>query len=255
MHRTIRVVVCVGFLILLWLVENIASAQTLTVLASFNGNNGETPQAGLTLIGNNLYGTTEFGGANGDGTVFSLPVSGGSPTVLASFNGSNGANPYAGLTVSGNTLYGTTTTGGANQYGGTVFSVPLSGGSPTVLASFNGSNGWSPYAGLTLIGNTLYGTTTTGGGYGGWNDGVVFSLPVSGGSPTVLVTFTGERRRKSICRFDSQRQHPLWDGRKWWCQWVWRHGLQRFHNGRPDGAGPVQRQQRWESLCRFDAQQ
>ena len=36
---------------------------------------------------------------------------------------------------------------------------PLSGGSPTVLASFNGSNGENPEAGLTLSGNTLYGTT------------------------------------------------------------------------------------------------
>ena len=48
------------------------------------------------------------GGANGDGTVFSVPLSGGSPTVLASFNGSNGEYPEAGLTLSGNTLYGTT---------------------------------------------------------------------------------------------------------------------------------------------------
>ena len=71
------------------------------------------------------------GGANGDGTVFSVPLSGGSPTVLASFNGSNGQYPLAGLTLSGNTLYGTTTAGGANN-DGTVFSVPVRGGSPTV---------------------------------------------------------------------------------------------------------------------------
>ena len=65
--------------------------------------------AGLTLSGNTLYGTTQYGGANGDGTVFSVPLSGGSPTVLASFNGSNGNEPLGGLTLSGNTLYGTTT--------------------------------------------------------------------------------------------------------------------------------------------------
>ena len=63
----------------------------------------------LTLSGNTLYGTTvERGGINGYGTVFSVPVSGGSPTVLASFNGSNGEMPDAGLTLSGSTLYGTT---------------------------------------------------------------------------------------------------------------------------------------------------
>ena len=64
------------------------------MLASFNGSNGADPIAGLTLSGNTLYGTTYGGGANGDGTVFSLPLSGGSPTVLASFNGSNGEDPY-----------------------------------------------------------------------------------------------------------------------------------------------------------------
>ena len=47
--------------------------------------------------------------------------------------------------------------------GGVVFSVPLSGGSVTVLASFNGSDGNRPQAGLTLSGNTLYGTTYEGG--------------------------------------------------------------------------------------------
>ncbi len=79
------------------------------------------------------------------------------------------------MTLSGNTLYGTTESGGANDYG-TVFSVPLSGGSPTVLASF--SNIAFPEAGLTLSGNTLYGTTNGGGTYGDY--GTVFSVPVRG---------------------------------------------------------------------------
>ena len=51
---------------------------------------------------------TAFGGANGDGTIFSIPVTGGTPTTLASFNGTNGANPYGSLTLSGSTLYGMT---------------------------------------------------------------------------------------------------------------------------------------------------
>ncbi len=164
-----------------------SSGGSPTVLAPFNGSNGSYPDAGVTLIGNTLYGTTLRGGANNDATVFSVPLSGGSPTVLASFNGSNGAAAVAGLTLIGNTLYGTTVNGGAN-YDGTVFSLPLSGGSPTVLTSFNGGNGQDPYAGLTLSGNTLYGTTYIGGAYG---YGTVFSVPLSGGSPTVLASFNG----------------------------------------------------------------
>ena len=105
--------------------------------------------------------------------------------MLASFNGSsNGAYPYAGLTLSGNTLYGTTYLGGANGKG-EVFSIPAGGGTPTVLASFNGSNGAYPWGGLTSSGNTLYGTTEAGGANG---DGEVFSVPVGGGSPTVLAS-------------------------------------------------------------------
>ena len=53
------------------------NAQTLTTLASFNGSNGQGPEAGLTLSGNTLYGTTSGGGVYGWGTVFSLPLGGG----------------------------------------------------------------------------------------------------------------------------------------------------------------------------------
>ena len=46
------------------------------MLASFNGSNGAGPEAGLTLSGNTLYGTTYGGGANvyNYGTVFALTV-------------------------------------------------------------------------------------------------------------------------------------------------------------------------------------
>ncbi len=168
------------------------SGGSPTVLTSFNFDNTQTGNGALTLVGNTLYGTAEQGGAYGDGVVFSVPTTGGSPTVLASFNGSNGDAPL-GVTLIGNTLYGTTNVGGDlslnNGYGvGVVFSVPLTGGSPTVLATFNGSNGQNPNAGLTLVGNTLYGTTTGGGAYG---CGVVFSVPISGGGATVVASFNG----------------------------------------------------------------
>ena len=175
--------------ILLGFVATQVHAATLTTLASFNGSNGEVPMAGLTVSGNTLYGTTEEGGANSDGTVFSIATSGGSPTVLATFNDSNGQYPESSLTLSGNTLYGTTYSGGA--YGdGTVFSVATSGGSPSVLATFNGSNGSGPLAGLTLSGNTLYGTTYSGGANGSLY-GTVFSVPIGGGSATVLASMNG----------------------------------------------------------------
>ena len=87
------------------LAVSVAHAQTLTTLVSFNGSNGEYPGGGLTLSADasTLYGTASQGGAYGDGTVFSVPVSGGSPTVLASLNvnASNGGYfPNGDLTLS-----------------------------------------------------------------------------------------------------------------------------------------------------------
>jgi uncharacterized repeat protein (TIGR03803 family) len=60
--------------------------------------------------------------------------------------------------------------------------VPLAGGSPTTLATFNSTTGGDPQAGLTLSGNTLYGTTVGGGAN---NDGTVFSL-----TPNPIISLT-----------------------------------------------------------------
>ena len=68
-----------------------------------------------------LFGTTESGGASGDGTVFeivnngtlSAPSYASTPTILVSFNGSNGAYPLGSLIADANgDLFGTTSGGG-----------------------------------------------------------------------------------------------------------------------------------------------
>jgi uncharacterized repeat protein (TIGR03803 family) len=71
----------------------------LTTLTSFNGGNGENLDDSLIADANgDLFGTTNTGGANNDGTVFeivttgtaSAPIYSSTPTILASFNGANG---------------------------------------------------------------------------------------------------------------------------------------------------------------------
>jgi uncharacterized repeat protein (TIGR03803 family) len=87
--------------------------------------------------------------------------------------GSDGANPSAGLVLSGNSLYGTTFFGG-NSSDGTALKVNTDGAGYKVLESLDGVNNEAyPETGLVLSGNTLYGTTFSGGAYG---DGAVFSL-------------------------------------------------------------------------------
>ncbi len=67
---------------------------------------------------------TSKGGANSDGVIFSIPLSGGTPTVLYSFDGTHGQNPNGDSTLVGSTLYGMTPKGGANS-DGTVFALNL----------------------------------------------------------------------------------------------------------------------------------
>ena len=84
---------------------------------------GSAPYAGLVLgRDGNFYGTTESGGANGEGTVFKITPR-GALTTVHSFNIYDGANPYAALVqaTDGN-FYGTTESGGAHILG-TVFKI------------------------------------------------------------------------------------------------------------------------------------
>src|SRR5690242_8698721 len=90
-----------------------------SVIHSFDGNDGELPEAGLTFDSlGNLYGTTYNGGNPncnlGCGVVFRLmPTSGGWKEQAFLFNGSNGGGLLGGLTFdSAHNLYGTSTFGG-----------------------------------------------------------------------------------------------------------------------------------------------
>ena len=142
-----------------------AAAQAFNTLLSFSGTSGAypgwNPNAGLVLSGSTLYGTTNAGGTYNEGTVFSVPVSGGTLHDPGLVQRDQWRGPNGGLILSGSTLYGTTEGGGASS-DGTVFSLPVSGGTPTVLTSFNGNNGQWPEGGLTLIGSNLYGICNRG---------------------------------------------------------------------------------------------
>jgi uncharacterized repeat protein (TIGR03803 family) len=159
---------------------------------AFGANSdGASPIAGLILSGNTLYGTAEFGGASGKGTVFRINTDGSAFTNLHSFVYSDGQNPYGGLLLLGDTLYGTTTFGGvvfANS--GTVFAVNTDGTGYTNLHVFTtlGVDGGSSYSGLIASGDTLYGTATGGGAMG---YGVVFSVNTNGGGYSTLHSFPG----------------------------------------------------------------
>jgi uncharacterized repeat protein (TIGR03803 family) len=176
-------------------VFKITTSGKESVVYSFKGgsNDGAFPQAGLTDFKGTLFGTTTEGGTKNYGTVFKIAAS-GKESLLHSFaGGADGASPLGRLIDLRGTLYGTTEVGGTGSCTGlqgagcgTVFEIATSG-TERVLFSFPGtsSNGEFPFAGLTAVKGTLYGTTVNGGTS---NIGTVFTITPSG-SESVLYNF------------------------------------------------------------------
>ena len=154
-------------------VFKITPGGTLTTLYSFCSQTGCTdgsyPYSGLIqATDGSFYGTTEYNGASGHGTVFKITAA-GKLTTLHSFNGTDGANPDVRVMQgSDGNFYGTTRVGGANN-AGTVFEI-TPGGTLTTLYSFCSQSGCTDGSlpqGALLEGTdgNLYGTTTYGGAY------------------------------------------------------------------------------------------
>ncbi len=180
---------------------------------STNGD-GQSPQGGLILAGNILYGTTSAGGTNGTGTIFAVNTNGTGFTTLhhfglvgADYSGvygidtnQDGDSVVAGLFLTNNTLYGVASQGGLHGLG-TIFSLNTSGGGFTVLHtfapgagnsalfghSFTNSDGTSPFGNLLVSGHILYGTASGGGAYA---NGTVFSVNTNGGGFATIYAFS-----------------------------------------------------------------
>jgi uncharacterized repeat protein (TIGR03803 family) len=155
----------------------------------------------------NFYGTTQFGGLYGDGSVFEMsPKAGGGwqETDIYSFEGVQ-FEPTGGVVFdSAGNIYGVTYRGGANRVG-VVFKLTQNAGvwQGGVISAFKGypADGANPLAGLTVDAQgNLFGTTE----YGGSGDctskhevvgcGTVFELSYSAGSgwtETMLHSFAG----------------------------------------------------------------
>ena len=170
--------------------------------ASGGGAKGEEPNGALIGGGDGwLYGTTRYGGATGNGTVFRIPQAGGAVQTLAEFTGFSGSTlggrPMCGLTAEfpqsfqpATAFYGVTTVGGIPDRG-TLFRI-TPGGMLTTLVQFTGGSGahpgGEPLGQLAWKDDWLYGTTRSDGllGYG-----TVFKYQPSTGTRTVLVSMGG----------------------------------------------------------------
>lgn len=141
------------------------------ILFSFGPDpfNGYAPEAAVAFDkSGNLYGTTYEGGAHdnaGWGVAYELSPNSQPPwteTVLFRFREGTGTNPLSALDFDslGN-IYGTLSSWGVNGGGG-VFRLTPQGRENTVF--FTGTpDGAAPGAGVSILGNALYGTTMIGG--------------------------------------------------------------------------------------------
>jgi uncharacterized repeat protein (TIGR03803 family) len=147
-----------------------SGSWSATSIFSFtSGDNGCNPNGGVVFDkAGNLYGTTDWCGADEVGTVFKLTPTVGQWTMsrLHTFTGAiDGAEPYAGLTLDpqGN-IYGATFLGGLFGEGVAFKLTRKSGKWAESEYSFRGgADGTNPYAAPTLGQAALFGTTVYGG--------------------------------------------------------------------------------------------
>ena len=162
--------------------------------SSPTNSDGTFPNNSLILVGDTLYGTANNGGHYGKGTVFSVRTDGTGFTNLHNFSGSSDGTWPRGLVISSNILYGATASGGSWS-NGTIFSLRTDGAHFKTLhnftamsgSSFTNVDGASPYAGVVISENTLYGTAQRGGK---WGSGTVFSIRTDGDKFTTMHNFS-----------------------------------------------------------------
>lgn len=146
------------------------------------GQDGESPQAGLILAGNTLYGTALSGGSEGAGVVFSINTNGSSFSLVHDFQGPDGVFPMGDLTLSGNTLFGMTQVNN-------IFRVNTDGSGFASLLTLQANPDGSALEGtLAISGNTIYGAADLDGVSG---NGTIFSVNTNGSGIELLHTFGG----------------------------------------------------------------
>src|SRR5882672_5990897 len=155
---------------------------------NFSGYDGYYPLALVQGSDDRLYGVTQTGGTNGDGTLFKLNPDGSGYTLLHDFSFWAGRVPFGLIQGRDDVLYGTTFQGGTND-GGTLYAINADGSAYTLLHMFgtNSLQGMNPYdAPLEAGDGALYGTTYNGGSN---SVGTVFRLTKQGDNCSVLHHF------------------------------------------------------------------
>ena len=165
------------------------TTDSFTKLVTFDGTNGAFPKGSLFQASNGLlYGTTNKGGAQDYGVIFSYDISTNTYQAIKTFDGlTSGGYPNAGLMQASNgKLYGLT-----SSDVGTAIEILYEYNTSTNLfskkAEFTGLNGATPTGDLIEVSGKLYGLTFAGGTSQG---GTLFQYDLTTGVLTKEIDFT-----------------------------------------------------------------
>ncbi|HEY2445171.1 MAG TPA: choice-of-anchor tandem repeat GloVer-containing protein [Rhizomicrobium sp.] len=140
---------------------------TTQVLHTFTGGSDGQNADGAPLkwsIDGNVYGTTQFGGASGCGTIYKYIPGSGAYQQLAAFRcAPDPAFPFAGMvsSVYYGALFGISYNGGLEDDGKLFYVDP--DGNTGSSCQFDGVDGSHPFAGVTFLNAVSYGVATAGG--------------------------------------------------------------------------------------------
>jgi uncharacterized repeat protein (TIGR03803 family) len=164
------------------------SNNAVTKVHDFDGTNGATPAGDLMEASNGiLYGTTQDGGVNNEGTLFQYVI-GGSVTKLFDFDFVTGSLPEGQLLEWNGKLYGTTSNGGPN-FVGVIYSWDIVN---AVYSGFSGQSlttGHSSRSSLLEINGNLWATTASGAAGGGTGNGSIIRINPTNGIITKIKDF------------------------------------------------------------------
>lgn len=182
--------------------ENVQD-KNVSVLHSFNGEDGDTPKGTMTLVNNMLYGYTSAGGSGGKGVIFKIDTSGNGYSVLYNFtdgedNGMGNEPHHDAMLYYNNALYGAALYGGSGN-NGVIFKINTdgSGYSPVHIFKAGVDDGAHPHSGVLAVNNVFYGATAEGGKDG---RGVIYKMNPDGSDFSVLYSFIKSTGHNPHCR-------------------------------------------------------
>lgn len=155
-------------------------------------SDGAFPWGSLTLSGSTLFGMTREGGHQNQGSIFQVNTDGSGYALLHKFSGGDeGRNPVGSLTLGSSTLYGVTQQIIGDGEPSTVFRIETDGTGYEVLHRFEPVSADEPgiNGDLTILEDTLFGTTFEGGASGLGN---VYRIESDGSGYRSLYDFTGD---------------------------------------------------------------